>query len=235
MALDSVSGITGRTYMEAAIPGVNDTGSLTPTTTDSSATKTYPNLTPAESAANAKAVGASTSTASSNPLTGAAGGALDKNAFLKLLVQELTNQDPLKPADNTQFIAQLAQFSTLEQMQNMSDGFTKMQAAIQSAEARGMLGVDVSATSSQTGAVVNGIVDQIMLATDGSIKVDVSGTPVSISDITAIGPGAAAASSGSSPTSGGSLPGTVVPPSGTTDTSSTGTTSTSGSTTGNTP
>lgn len=47
-------------------------------------------------------------------------GAVDKQAFLQLLVTQLKNQNPLDPADNQQFLAQLAQFNTLEQMQNMA-------------------------------------------------------------------------------------------------------------------
>ncbi len=43
-----------------------------------------------------------------------------KLAFLRLIVAQLKNQNPLDPMDNTQFLTQLAQFNTLEQMQNMS-------------------------------------------------------------------------------------------------------------------
>ncbi len=45
---------------------------------------------------------------------------LDKDAFLKLFVAQLQHQDPLDPQDNNEFISQMAQFSTLEQMNNMT-------------------------------------------------------------------------------------------------------------------
>ena len=51
---------------------------------------------------------------------------LDKNAFLKLLITQLENQDPLDPQDNSEFVAEMAQFSSLEQMTNMNDSLGKI-------------------------------------------------------------------------------------------------------------
>lgn len=49
---------------------------------------------------------------------------LGKNEFMKILAAELQNQDPTNPMDNKDFIAQLAQFSSLEQMNQMAESFT---------------------------------------------------------------------------------------------------------------
>jgi flagellar basal-body rod modification protein FlgD len=57
------------------------------------------------------------------------GSALDKDAFLSILVMQLQNQDPLSPMDNTDFIAQMAQFSALEQMQHLNTNFAMSQGA----------------------------------------------------------------------------------------------------------
>lgn len=56
------------------------------------------------------------------------GGDLGKEEFLQLLVCQMKNQDPLEPAKDTDFIAQLAQFSALEQMQNLNETVVNSQA-----------------------------------------------------------------------------------------------------------
>jgi flagellar basal-body rod modification protein FlgD len=53
---------------------------------------------------------------------------LGKDDFLMLLVTQLKNQDPLNPVDDKEFLAQLAQFSALEQMQNLNESFTSVKA-----------------------------------------------------------------------------------------------------------
>lgn len=51
-----------------------------------------------------------------------AGNEVDKDIFLKMLVAQMTNQDPFNPQDPTQYVTQLAQFSMLEQMMSLNDG-----------------------------------------------------------------------------------------------------------------
>lgn len=59
---------------------------------------------------------------------------LDKDDFLKLLVKQLQNQDPSNPMDNSEYIAQLAQFSSLEQMQNVASSIDKLTSITQQSQ-----------------------------------------------------------------------------------------------------
>lgn len=69
----------------------------------------------------ANAVTSSTTTKTSNS-------SLDKDAFLQLLVAQMQYQDPLEPTSNTEYMSQLAQFSTVEELQNINSTFSSNQA-----------------------------------------------------------------------------------------------------------
>ncbi len=60
----------------------------------------------------------------------ASSGIADKEAFLKLLVAQIKNQDPLNPADGVQFLTQLAQFSQLEQLMEVRSELTQIREAL---------------------------------------------------------------------------------------------------------
>ena len=69
----------------------------------------------------ANAITSSTTTKTSNS-------SLDKDAFLQLLVAQMQYQDPLEPTSNTEYMSQLAQFSTVEELQNINSTFSSNQA-----------------------------------------------------------------------------------------------------------
>jgi flagellar basal-body rod modification protein FlgD len=76
---------------------------------------------------------------------------LDFQSLLKIILTQLTYQDPLKPLDNFQFVSQLAQFSQLQQSQSLSDQVASLLAAQSATQATSLLGrvVDIG-TETQT-------------------------------------------------------------------------------------
>jgi Flagellar hook capping protein len=74
--------------------------------------------------------------------------ATDKNTFLKLLVAQLTHQDPLNPVEDKEFIAQLAQFTSVEELQNLNKGMQELNEAYlrqQTTNAASFIGMQVEA------------------------------------------------------------------------------------------
>ncbi len=95
---------------------------------------------------------------------------LGKDDFLKLLLTQLSNQDPTRPMENTEFIAQMAQFSSLEQMTNMSTEFAKLANMLSSNEAVSLLGKNVTISTGDTS--VNGVVEAVTRGEDPQVEVN---------------------------------------------------------------
>jgi len=85
-------------------------------------------------------------------------GSLGKEDFLKLLITELRNQDPLNPIDSKDYIAQLSQFSTLEQMQNINLQLANLSAV-------NIVGQYVSATDGER--EISGLVSGVVFEKSG--------------------------------------------------------------------
>ena len=78
--------------------------------------------------------------------------------FLKILTSQLSNQDPLKPLDNQEFIAQEAQFSALEQSQQLNQKIEQLLSVQASTQSVGLLGktVDINSSSGTVSGQVKG-------------------------------------------------------------------------------
>jgi len=96
------------------------------------------------------AVSPITSTSGSTDLTSSS---ISQQDFFKLLVTQLSFQDPLKPIDNEAFIAQIAQFTSLEQTREMNDKISTLLTIQSSNQAIGLIGRTVEVATA-TGSVV---------------------------------------------------------------------------------
>ena len=79
----------------------------------------------------------------------------DKDMFLSLMLQQMKNQDPTQPMDNNEWLAQLAQYSTLEQMTQMNDGLAQLTGTMQALVA----GVAQNSNITQTLSLIGKEVD----------------------------------------------------------------------------
>lgn len=108
---------------------------------------------------------------------------LGKDDFLKLLITQLSHQDPTQPVTDQQFIAQMAQFSSLEQMQNIATGISKMGER----QAFSLVGKFVVGKDFATGEPTSGIAKALFYDNAGQAFLKVGGRAVSLNDITLVG------------------------------------------------
>jgi flagellar basal-body rod modification protein FlgD len=112
---------------------------------------------------------------------------ISQTQFLQLLLTQLQYQDPLKPVDNTEFVAQLAQFSALQINQEISDSMNTSLTVQAGQQAIGLLGKKVTANSA------TGTVSAVTITSSGDAQLSVtttgsSGTVnnIELSDVTQV-------------------------------------------------
>lgn len=121
---------------------------------------------------NVPAVG-NTGTPNSNPSVGTAQ-AVDYQSFLKLLVAQMKNQDPTSPMESTDYVAQLATFSQVEQSIQMNTKLESMLQANTLSQATNLIGKEISTIDGK----ITGIVKEVQLYSDGSVLLLDNGTLV---------------------------------------------------------
>ena len=109
--------------------------------------------------------------------------------YMKLLVAQLQNQNPLEPMDNKDMTAQLAQFSQLQQLEGMNTSFGKVLDSVQRGYASSLIGKEVSFTvSAEDGATQTrtGTVEEVAIGQDGQINLVVDDQKVKLADVLSI-------------------------------------------------
>ncbi len=124
-------------------------------------------------------------------------GELGKDAFMKLLVTQMKNQDPLSPMEGQQFAAELAQFSSLEQMQNLNDNILGLAVLQQNnalmsqlTSSSTLIGHEVQYMHPQSGELRTGVVSSVKLQ-DGLAMLNIDGLDVPLGNVTEVTGGGA--------------------------------------------
>lgn len=150
--------------------------------------------TPANQASNgigAMAAGTEQTTAASK---------LDQDTFLKLMVAQLRNQDPLNPMDSAEFLAQSAQFTSLERMNQVAQHTAQALSAQMAFGASGLIGQSVTYADAD-GNEVSGTVTSVRFETTGPV-LSIGGEDVTLSQLVTVGAGQAGGNDGSSDADG---------------------------------
>jgi flagellar basal-body rod modification protein FlgD len=117
----------------------------------------------------------STNSSQSSGLTADAINDVDLSSFLKLMITELQNQDPLNPMDNKDMLAQLSQIRSIGATDKLTKTLDSVLLGQNISSATNLIGADISALSDDS-QTVNGIVDRVSIE-KGSPKLHVEGSP----------------------------------------------------------
>jgi flagellar basal-body rod modification protein FlgD len=105
--------------------------------------------------------------------------------FMKLLITQMQNQDPLSPLDNAQMTSQMAQLSQLQQLETMNTSFANVLANEQMSYASSLIGKQVAFVNKEDGTVQAGTVEQVAKA-DSGVVLKVGNNTVNLDDVIAV-------------------------------------------------
>ena len=102
---------------------------------------------------------------------------MGQTEFLSLLVTQMRNQDPLKPVSDTEFIAQMAQFTSLEQTKEMGADLQQLRQSYNLTQGTALMGkpVKVATGEKENQVFTNGIVTDLKVNKDGDVSVILNG------------------------------------------------------------
>jgi flagellar basal-body rod modification protein FlgD len=109
--------------------------------------------------------------------------------YMKLLVAQLQNQNPLEPLDNQEMASQLAQFSQLQQLESMNSSFARVLASVERDYASSLIGKEVSflaATEAGTTEARSSEVEQVYHGVDGAITLAVGGYDIGLENVLSV-------------------------------------------------
>ena len=109
---------------------------------------------------------------------------LDSTEFMELLTIQLTNQDPLEPMKDTDFLAQMAQFTSLEQMQTLVGGFSQLAELQNLTTAQSYLGRTVTLLD-DTQQTIQGVVESVSQG-ENEVVLTVDGTEYPMSSVSRV-------------------------------------------------
>ncbi len=113
---------------------------------------------------------AATTLSQSSTAKGAA--SLDYDSFLRMFVAQLQNQDPLNPMEGTEYTAQLAQFSNLEQSIKSNEKLDGLMSQLSLSQANALIG----RTATTADGAISGVIETVTILSDGSVANLVDGT-----------------------------------------------------------
>lgn len=147
--------------------------------------------TPISSSTSGSSVASAAATAMNNTL--------NQDTFLKLLVAQLQNQDPMNPTDGTQFLTQTAQFTEVSSLQSIETANAQLLSTQQAMTGTSMIGKQISYTNS-SGTTATGVVSSAAFGSSG-VTLTVGSDQVPLANVISVSQAPASSSTSTSTTS----------------------------------